>query len=368
MSEICPIWNEECSGECMEGRNDIPSNLSYSSFEKMKCLRAGVFAYRYFNRVQRMTARLDEDAKIRLCAEIAYQNEVHDNPQTLDETLIRKIEFQSIPLMPARLDLALKWLVRHSPVIGAQPLRDLKQVPSFLAFCYCYVRDEISPIGIGILQGEMEMILDALLDEGLVKFPNVGNSGYTDHSIIKVTHKGYARYQELERESVDSSLAFVAMWFNDSMNPLREAIKAGIEAAGYIPQFVDTHGSAANRIEDEIIALIRQSRFVVADFTASTTPIKSEDEANARGGVYYEAGFAHGLGRPVFFTCRKDYIDTPKALHFDTSHFLHLDWEENGLGEDGRFREELRKRIIAVVGKGPEPPKKKKGEDAAAGN
>ena len=359
MSEICPIWNEECSGECMEGRNDIPSDLSHSSFEKIKCLRAGVFSYQYFNRVQRMTARLDDDAKIRLCAEIAYQNEVNDNPQTLDETLIRKIEFQSIPLMPARLDLALKWLVRHSLVIGARPLMELKQVPSFLTFCYCYVRSDPFPIGIGMLSGEMEMILNALMDEELVNFPRQPSSGYFDYSATKVTHKGYARYQELERESVDSSLAFVAMWFNDSMNPLREAIKAGIEAAGYIPQFVDTHGSAANRIEDEIIALIRQSRFVVADFTASATPIKSEGEANARGGVYYEAGFAHGLGRPVFFTCRKDYIDTPKALHFDTSHFLHLDWEDNGLGEGGKFREKLQRRIIAVVGKGPETPKNK---------
>ena len=213
------------------------------------------------------------------------------------------------------------------------------------------------------------MIIRALVDEGLVAArPNIDMHA---NESATVTHKGYARYahnEELQKKLVDSSQAFVAMWFDKSMKPIREAIQAGIEAAGYVPQFVDTHGSAVNRIEDEIIALIRQSRFVVADFTASAAPIKSDDEANARGGVYYEAGFAHGLGRPVFFTCRKDYIDTPKALHFDTSHFLHLDWEDNGLGEGGKFREELRRRIIAVVGKGPEPPKTKKGEDAAAGN
>ena len=116
---------------------------------------------------------------------------------------------------------------------------------------------------------------------------------------------------------------------------------------------MDTDPEVIGRIEDEIIALIRQSRFVVADFTASPVPIRSDREANPRGGVYYEAGFAHGLNRPVFFTCRKDYINTPKALHFDTSHFLHLDWEEGDLGEGGKFREELRERIKAVVGEGP---------------
>ena len=69
-----------------------------------------------------------------------------------------------------------------------------------------------------------------------------------------VTHKGYARYahnEELQKKLVDSSQAFVAMWFDKSMKPIREAIQAGIEAAGYVPQFVDTHGSAVNRIEDE---------------------------------------------------------------------------------------------------------------------
>ena len=44
----------------------------------------------------------------------------------------------------------------------------------------------------------------------------------------------------------------------------------------------------------------------------------------ARGGVYYEAGFAQGLGLPVIWTCRKDMID---YVHFDTRHCAHIDWE-----------------------------------------
>ena len=359
MTDICPIWNEKCSGECMSRKNDTPFDLSHPPFEEIRCLRAGVFAYQHLPLVSRMTAPLDEDAKVRLCAEIARQNVVYITAPMLDGSLIRQIQSQSTPLMHKRLDLALEWLVRHSPRIDVKPLIDSAKIPSFLAFCYCCEKGE------SVYRGEGGMILNALRDEALVEFRVTHPR---TPSAARVTHKGYARYEELQRKSVDSSQAFVAMWFNESMNPLRKAIKAGIEAAGYVPKFVDTDGSAVNRIEDEIIALIRQSRFVVADFTASATPIKSDDEANARGGVYYEAGFAHGLGRPVFFTCRKDYIDTPKALHFDTSHFLHLDWEDNGLGEGGKFREELRRRIIAVVGKGPEPPTTKKGEDAAAGN
>ena len=257
---------------------------------------------------------------------------------------MRRAETQATPSVPERLDLALEWLVRKSDHIGARPLaviggdKDDKKrrwlIRSFAAFSYS--RKE----------GDWQGTLHSLREQGFWEFS--GN----DFLGGKVTAKGYARYEEL-RKSVDSSNAFVAMWFDDSMAPLREAIEAAVRAAGYEPKRVDTDPEVVGRIEDEIIALIRQSRFVVADFTASPRPIASAEDANPRGGVYYEAGFAHGLGRPVFFTCRRDYIDTPKALHFDTSHFLHIDWSEGDLGEGGKFREELRKRIEAVVGKGP---------------
>ncbi len=93
-----------------------------------------------------------------------------------------------------------------------------------------------------------------------------------------------------------------------------------------------------NKIDDEIIAGIKQSRFLVADFT--------HGEDGARGGVYYEAGFAHGLGLPVIFTCQKDSVD---KLHFDTNHYNHIVWTT-----PEELREKLKNRILAVIGEGPE--------------
>src|SRR6266436_6864511 len=52
-------------------------------------------------------------------------------------------------------------------------------------------------------------------------------------------------------------------------------------------------------------------RFVVADYTG---------QAN---GVYFEAGFALGLGLTVIPTCRADEV--PK-LHFDIRHLNTLAW------------------------------------------
>ncbi len=119
------------------------------------------------------------------------------------------------------------------------------------------------------------------------------------------------------------------------------AFKAGIEPAiteaGYKPLRIDQK-EHVNKIVDEIIAEIRRSRFLVADFT--------HGDDGARGGVYYEAGFAHGLDLPVIFTCIEDAVET---LHFDTAHYNHIVWttpEELG--------EKLKKRILAVIGEGPE--------------
>ena len=55
---------------------------------------------------------------------------------------------------------------------------------------------------------------------------------------------------------------------------------------------------------------------LVADFT--------QGETGPHGGVYYEAGFAHGLNIPMVFTCRKD---TLKNIHFDTRQYPHIVWE-----------------------------------------
>ena len=66
-----------------------------------------------------------------------------------------------------------------------------------------------------------------------------------------------------------------------------------------------------NKIDDEIIAEIRNSKFLIADFTGN------------RGGVYYEAGFAYGLGIPVIWTCKKEDIS---ELHFDTRQYNHITW------------------------------------------
>ncbi len=134
--------------------------------------------------------------------------------------------------------------------------------------------------------------------------------------------KGWMRITELLQNKVKFDQAFVAMWFNPGM---KEAFTLGIEPAlkqtGYIPMKIDLK-EHNEHVDDEIIAEIRKSGLLVADFTGQ------------RAGVYFEAGFALGLGIPVIWTSRSDEI---ASVHFDTRQYNHIVWETP---------EELRTKLI----------------------
>lgn len=157
-----------------------------------------------------------------------------------------------------------------------------------------------------------------------------------DFDQVVVTVDGYARIQEAQT-NVDARQAFVAMWFAEEMkDAYSEGIEPAIEDAGYSPMRVDQE-EYIDKVDDKILAEIRRSRFLVADF--------SQGGDGARGGVYFEAGFALGLGIPVIFACRKSDIED---VHFDTRQYNHILWET-----PEQLREALKNRILAVIGEGP---------------
>lgn len=179
---------------------------------------------------------------------------------------------------------------------------------------------------------EVDFLLDYLRSEELI----VGRFSMNGGGQVRVTVKGYARVAE-RATNPDSTQAFVAMWFDDETEP---AYKVGIELAvrqaGYRPMRIDRKPDVV-KIDDEILAEIRRSRFLVADMT--------HGDKGPRGGVYFEAGFALGLGLPVLYSCRSDKMD---EIHFDTRQYYHIKWDT-----PEELREELVQRIGAVVGDGP---------------
>lgn len=143
---------------------------------------------------------------------------------------------------------------------------------------------------------------------------------------------GWLRHEELlHRTAENPNQAFVAMWYDESMKAAHQnGFAPAIEDAGYDPvqlAFVEHNDD----IDDRIVAEIRRSRFVIADFTGG------------RGGVYFEAGFALGVGKPVVFMCRRDWFEE-EGVHFDTEHRNHILWTDAT-----ELREKLRARIEATV-------------------
>lgn len=156
---------------------------------------------------------------------------------------------------------------------------------------------------------------------------------------------GYERLDQLRSGAAHTDQGFVAMWFGPDV---AEAYAIGIEPAlidaGYRAMRIDRK-EHNNKIDDEILAEIRRSRFVVADFTCGLMETANGMVAVPRGGVYYEAGFAQGLAIPVIWTVRADQI---AHVHFDTRQFNHIAWNT---AEE--LRDRLTARIAASIGWGP---------------
>lgn len=147
---------------------------------------------------------------------------------------------------------------------------------------------------------------------------------------FQITPNGWAYLESLKQLNPDSKLGFIAMWFSPQTDNLNTAIHKGITDAGYNPIRVDNH-EHSNKIDDEIIALIKQSKFIVADFTGH------------RGGVYFEAGYAMALGLKVIWTVKKDDL---KNIHFDIRQYNFIQWSDDALDE---FSQQIKNRINAII-------------------
>ncbi len=182
---------------------------------------------------------------------------------------------------------------------------------------------------------EISYLLKYLSSRGLIEIIDRSSVATKRHGAV-VTVNGYGFIEEANT-APDSTQAFVAMWFSEEMDDAySKGIKPAIDEAGYKSLRIDLKMDV-KKIDDEIFAEIRRSRFLVADMT--------QGDDGARGGVYFEAGLAEGLGLPVLYSCRKDRM---KHLAFDTRQFFHIEWDT-----PDELRKDLATRIRARVGQGP---------------
>lgn len=307
----CRIWGTLCNKIEDVYRLDGPALLVDSPRAGGKYILAGIVT-------DKMPTTLDELSKVKLSRWIYEQNQRGEIPK-IDRDTLKKVGTWPMPSVLEQMDYCLQFLESKTEALGG----GVDIIDSYL--------DEIQAATLLKNLGETNYLIGEIRNKDWIN---------VDQGFVVIRSEGYQRLEELRKTNVASDQAFVAMWFDSTMDEVwEEGLEPGIRDAGYKALRIDRNESN-NKIDDEIIAGIRRSRFVVADFT-------SDSPENARGSVYYEAGFAHGLNIPVIFTCRKDLLD---HIHFDTRQYSHIAWEEE---KPEALRKRLKDRISATIGDGP---------------
>jgi hypothetical protein len=137
-------------------------------------------------------------------------------------------------------------------------------------------------------------------------------------------------WEQLQPTAGIPGKCFVAMSFDESLknayqNGIFLAIKEDCKLDPVRMDLVEHN----EKICDKMIAEIRTCQFLVADVTLQ------------RPNVYFEGGFAMGLGRPVIWTCRED---DRKKVQFDTRQYNHIFWKD-----PNDLRIKLADRIRATI-------------------
>lgn len=179
---------------------------------------------------------------------------------------------------------------------------------------------------------EFEYIIRALMARALISLDQFNDPKDSFSLELTITPAGWAYLDEANKTGILTNQVFVAMSFAEEM---KSAWKLGIEpairGARFQPYRVDVEPHL-ERIDNKIITEIKNSRFIVADVTKQ------------RPGVYFEAGFALGLGIPVFWCVREDDL---KNVHFDTRQYNHIVWKT-----ERELAEQLKTFISAIIGRG----------------
>ncbi|MEC9282394.1 MAG: hypothetical protein VX642_06760 [Bdellovibrionota bacterium] len=129
---------------------------------------------------------------------------------------------------------------------------------------------------------------------------------------IKLTPKGWEKVEKT-KSGYGSKKVFIAMSFGiEDRSEIQGAIERACKSCALDATTVDKEEFEGG-ITDKIISMINESRLVIADFTQN------------KHGVYYEAGYAAGIGKSLILTIRDDQEEI-ENLHFDTRHLNHITW------------------------------------------
>ena len=177
-------------------------------------------------------------------------------------------------------------------------------------------------LGYCINQHEFKYFIKYLEDSSLIQFRGSG--------LYWITVNGWGRIERIQQVAAKSTQVFVAMNFNKEFdNCYAEGIEKALEETRYKAYRVDRE-EHSDKIDDKILSEIKRSKFIIAEFTGQ------------KHGVYFEAGYAIGLGKLVIWTVNAKDIS---KVHFDTRQYNHIVWSD-----EAELKEKLINRIRVLIG------------------
>lgn len=300
----CPICGRFQIG-LFDGISNINENHLASYLLYHRFPYENVIEYRYHT-------TLDKESCDKYNQDFKEGNNTHGRPVHMDTEIIENWYPKTFA---ERVDYILLYINSRTPHIGQQITFNYKELLGMLFIDSKDLNPEFFSSGYGKwverkegdCETEIKYFLDYLSKNEYIQYHD-GHSEeeWVDLSLMPV---GYARVDELQKNSTNSRNVLVAMKFGDDTKPLRESIRAGIKKAEYSPIFIDEvqHNGL---ITPELLKQIKDSKFVVVDLT------------HQNNGAYFEEGYAMGLGKPVIQLCKRGTV-----LHFDIAQKNTIMWD-----------------------------------------
>lgn len=264
---------------------------------------AAFLAHNAYDPADDFEHRYHTTASKEICDEL--QEEGRGHPVHIDSEIVEAWYPKSFA---EKIDQILLYLHKHAPHIGQSTHFNPQTLYSFLFIDrYDLMNQQCVSRKDEAIEAEARFVIDCLKNQDLIV--DYGNLPFAAAQRFTLTPRGYARIDEIQRNTANGRNVLVAMKFGEDTKPLREAIREGIQKAGYIAVFID-EVQHNDFITPELLKHIRDSKFVVVDLT------------HKNNGAYFEEGYAMGLGKPVIQLC-KDGVQ----LHFDIAQKNTIMWE-----------------------------------------
>ncbi|MGC9781286.1 MAG: hypothetical protein HZR80_18740 [Candidatus Heimdallarchaeota archaeon] len=133
---------------------------------------------------------------------------------------------------------------------------------------------------------------------------------------------------KIENDYQNNKLIFIIMAFKPDLDPIFDAMKEVVEELGYKAKRVDKI-PGDYKITDKIIEMITNSVLIIADLT------------HERPNVYFELGYARGIGKIVITTVRNG-----TKVHFDVKDWRYISYSDSRI-----LMKKLREEINAILKK-----------------